>query len=84
MCLALFPAWLHPAIAQSQDARQIVEKAQKRASQIEKVQDIWTARVLEMNDLRRKSRTVLTLDRLQYNVLLNDEDFTVTGLQRDR
>jgi len=53
-------------------------------SQIEKVQDIWTARVLEMNDLRRKSRTVLTLDKLQYNVPLNDEDFTVTGLQRDR
>jgi hypothetical protein len=53
-------------------------------SQIEKVQDIWTARVAEMNDLRRKSRTILTMDKLQYNVPLNAEDFTVTGLQRDR
>ena len=31
------------------------------------VQGIWTARQLEMADLRRGSRTRLTLDKLQYN-----------------
>ena len=43
---------------------------------------IWTARQLEMTDLRRGSRTRLTLDRLQYNVSLKDEDFTLQALRR--
>ena len=53
-------------------------------SPFEKVQDVWTARVAQMNDLRCKSRTILTMDKLQYNLPLYEEDFTVTGLQRSR
>jgi hypothetical protein len=34
-----------------------------------------------MNDLRRGSRTILTLEKLQYNVPLKDEDFTVQALR---
>src|SRR5262249_37283341 len=45
-------------------------------SDIRNVQGIWTARELEMADLRRGSRTKLTLDKLEYNVPLKDEDFT--------
>jgi hypothetical protein len=45
------------------------------------VQGIWTARKLEMNDLRRNSRTILTLEKLQYNIPLKDEDFTVQALR---
>ncbi len=45
------------------------------------VQGIWTARRLEMVDLRRKSRTVLTLEKLEYNIPLNDEDFTLQALR---
>ena len=45
------------------------------------VQGIWTARRLEMADLRRKSRTVLTLEKLEYNIPLNDEDFTLQALR---
>ena len=45
------------------------------------VQGIWTARRLEMVDLRRKSRTVLTLEKLEYNVPLKDEDFTLQSLR---
>ena len=37
-------------------------------SQLEQVQGIWTARLLEMTDLRRNSRTILKLEKLQYNV----------------
>ena len=43
---------------------------------------IWTARTLEMSDLRRGSRTRLTLDKLQYNVAMKDEDFTLQALRR--
>jgi outer membrane lipoprotein-sorting protein len=51
-------------------------------SDIQNVQGIWTARVLEMSDLRRGSRTRLTLDKLQYNVPLKDEDFTLQAIRR--
>ena len=44
-------------------------------------QGIWTGRRLEMSDLRRKSRTILTLERLEYNVPLKDEDFTLQALR---
>jgi outer membrane lipoprotein-sorting protein len=49
---------------------------------IQNVQGIWTARRLEMSDLRRGSRTRLTLDKLEYNVPLKDEDFTLQALRR--
>jgi hypothetical protein len=43
---------------------------------------VRTARTLEMSDLRRGSRTRLTLDKLQYNVAMKDEDFTLQALRR--
>jgi outer membrane lipoprotein-sorting protein len=51
-------------------------------SNIENVQGIWSARQLEMSDLRRGSRTRLTLDNLQYNVPMKDEDFTLQAIRR--
>jgi hypothetical protein len=51
---------------------------------VENVQGIWTARELEMTDLRRKSRTILTLDRLAYNVPMREDDFTLEALRRER
>ena len=51
---------------------------------IQNVQGIWTARTLEMTDLRRKSRTVLRLEKLQYNIPLKDTEFTVQALRRDQ
>jgi len=51
-------------------------------SDIRNVQGIWTARQLEMTDLRRGSRTVLTLDKLEYDVPLKDEDFTLQSIRR--
>jgi outer membrane lipoprotein-sorting protein len=64
----------------------IREKLVRRLAQreIEKVQGIWTARLSEMEDLRRNSKTVLKLERLQYNIPMNDEDFTVQALRRER
>jgi len=51
---------------------------------IQNVQGIWTARALEMTDLRRKSRTILRLEKLEYNIPLKDEEFTVQSLRRDQ
>jgi hypothetical protein len=45
------------------------------------VDGIWTGRRMEMTDLRRKSRTVLTLEKLEYNVPVRDEDFTLQALR---
>lgn len=50
-------------------------------SEFTQVQGIWTARRLEMADLRRNSRTILTLEKLEYNLPLRDEDFTLQGLR---
>lgn len=52
-------------------------------SDFEQVQGIWTARLLEMTDLRRKSKTVLRLDKLQYNVPLEESSFTLQALRRE-
>ena len=54
-----------------------------RYQQIEKVQGIWTARLLEMTDLRRQGRTVLRIENLQYNLPMKEEDFTLTALRRE-
>lgn len=47
------------------------------------VQGIWTALRLEMTDLRRNSRTILRLDKLEYNAPLKDADFTLQALRRE-
>ena len=49
---------------------------------IRNVQGIWTPRHMEMADLRRGSRTRLTLDKLEYNVPFKDEDFTLQAIRR--
>jgi outer membrane lipoprotein-sorting protein len=52
-----------------------------RYSNFVQTQGIWTARRLEMTDLRRKSRTILTLEKLEYDVSLRDDDFTLQALR---
>ena len=49
---------------------------------IANVQGIWTARETTMTDLRRASITRLALDKIEYNVPLEDEDFTLQALRR--
>jgi hypothetical protein len=55
-----------------------------RYSDIQNVQGIWTGRTLEMTDLRRKSRTVLKLEELRYNLPMKEQDFTLQALRRDQ
>jgi outer membrane lipoprotein-sorting protein len=51
-------------------------------SDIQSIQGIWTARQLEMFDLTRGSRTRLTLEKLQYNLPLDEESFTLQAIRR--
>jgi hypothetical protein len=49
---------------------------------LENVQGIWTARLLEMEDVTRNSRTILRLDSLKYNAPLREDQFTLEALRR--
>ena len=49
---------------------------------IEKVQNIWTPLELEMIDVKRKSKTVLKTEKLEYNVPLKQDRFTLDALRR--
>jgi hypothetical protein len=51
-------------------------------SELEKIDNIWTPRTVEVFDVGRNSRTVLKLEKLQYNVPMKDEDFTIEALRR--
>lgn len=50
---------------------------------LQNVQNIWSARRIEVFDSERNSRTILSLDKLQYNVPMKDEQFTIQALRRE-
>jgi len=52
------------------------------SSNLESIQGIWTARLLEMADLRRRTRTRLTLKEVSYNTPMNDQAFTLQAIRR--
>lgn len=49
---------------------------------LERVQNIWTPRRIEVEDLKRQSKTVLKLEKLEYNVALDAGKFTVQALRQ--
>jgi hypothetical protein len=51
-------------------------------SDVQKQDDIWVARTMEVSDTSRGSRTVLKLEKLQYNVPMKEENFTLEALRR--
>jgi hypothetical protein len=53
-----------------------------RYGNLEKVDGIWTPRSVEAFDAARNSRTLLKIEKLQYNAPMKDEDFTVEALRR--
>jgi hypothetical protein len=55
-----------------------------RQTEIQNVQGIWTPRLLEMTDLRRNSKTILRIEKLEYNRPMKDDDFTVQALRREQ
>jgi hypothetical protein len=55
---------------------------QLQYSDIRRVQGIWTAHRLDMFDVGRNSHTLLTMEKLEYNVPLSDDQFTLQSLRR--
>ena len=51
-------------------------------SDIREVQGYWTAHELTMNDVRRQSTTTLTLRKVEYDLKLKEDAFTVQALRR--
>jgi len=51
-------------------------------SDLEKVDNIWTPRTVEVFDAARNSHTLLKIEKLQYNAPMRDEDFTLEALRR--
>ena len=49
---------------------------------VESIDGIWTARRVGVLDTVRNSRTVLTLDKVKYNLPLKEADFTREKLSR--
>jgi hypothetical protein len=45
--------------------------------------NIWTARTTEVLDVARKSRTILKFDKLEYDLPLKSDQFTVEALRRE-
>ncbi len=70
-----------PALLENFVQETLVRRLSYRA--IENVQGIWTARILEMMDMGRNSRTLLKLEKLEYDVPLKAENFTVQALRRE-
>jgi outer membrane lipoprotein-sorting protein len=53
-------------------------------SDVEKIQNIWTPKTLEVDDITRKSRTVMRVDNLKYNMPTQDSEFTIEALRHAR
>lgn len=51
-------------------------------SDIAKVDNIWTPRLVEAYDPIRDSTTVMKLEKLEYNLPLKEDDFTIDALRR--
>ncbi len=73
----------HDSPALLENFRKEMPARRPRYRPIENVQGIRTARTLELTDLGRTSRTVLKPDKLEYNVALKAESFTVEALRRE-
>jgi hypothetical protein len=60
---------------------QVVRKA--HYTDIRNDQSIWTAHEIDMHDLKRNSHTILKIEKLQYNLPMKDEAFTLQSLRRE-
>jgi hypothetical protein len=66
---------------ESYSKNQLVRRA--HYSDIRNDQGIWTAHHVDMQDLKRNSHTILKIEKLQYNVPMQDDAFTREALSRE-
>ncbi|HYP13851.1 MAG TPA: outer membrane lipoprotein-sorting protein [Bryobacteraceae bacterium] len=70
------------ALARVESFRDTKVIRQLQYSDIRQIQGVWTAHKLDMFDAGRKSRTLLVLDKLSYDVPMQDEQFTLQAIRR--
>ena len=66
--------------AESYNKKGLVRSIEYR--DFEQAKGIWTARIIEVNDATRNSRTTLKYDKLEYDLPMKDADFTIDALRR--
>lgn len=71
------------AFAQFDNYRKNELVRQAKYGDIRNVQGIWTAHQIEMYDVKRNSRTILKIEKLQYNLPMKDDAFTLQALRRE-
>ena len=71
------------ALAQIENYKREELVRRARYSDIRNVQNIWTAHSIEMHDLTRASRTIMKIEKLQYNTPMKDSDFTIQAIRRE-
>lgn len=69
-------------VAQIENYKKTVLVRRAKYTDIRLVQNLWTAQTIEMTDVPRNSRTVLRIEKLQYNLPMKDEDFTLQAIKR--
>jgi len=70
-------------IAQIENYQQDKLTRKIRYSDTVKQNNIWTPRTIEISDPARNSRTILKIEKLQYNLPMRPDDFTVDALRRN-
>lgn len=48
---------------------------------LEKIQDIWTESIIKMEDLRRQHQTFIKLQRIEYNINIQDHKISKSALE---
>ena len=48
----------------------------------ENVKGLWTAKTMEVFDTKRNSRTTMKLEKLEYNIPVKEDEFTLQALRR--
>ncbi len=52
------------------------------ATQLEKIQNIWTPKVVTMKDLRKKTSTILEVNKIEYDLPLPDDTFSQRNMKK--
>jgi Outer membrane lipoprotein-sorting protein len=71
------------ALAQIENYNKVGLVRRAHYTDIRNDQGVWTSHHIDMHDLKRDSHTILKIEKLQYNVPMKDEDFTLQALRRE-
>ena len=50
--------------------------------EVEKIGNYWTPKKIEMKNVQKESRTVMTMDKIEYDIKISDKKFSERSLKR--